>query len=346
MDNRPVLQPFRSGTRQRHAKIGYIPFAASQQGSYQVPQVGMLSRIIAQLRGTVTFSNTTTLADQGPWSLVNRLQLNTNIGAALLFDCSGYGAFVLMRTLQRGWSPDVAGGGSSTTANTDIYAWPTSGSAQAFCLTWEVPVSVNDGGNFETGLINLQSPETRVTMQTTFGALTDGSSLVTAITANMYLYYEYYEIGDPRVFALPALTLSRYLEENQPITAVGDNVYTVPRMGMLINLIHVVTLNAARSDSIDSFAVRFNKTDIVYQDDRQWHRVEERRLYGLLPNTGVYYYDFFHAYSEVNRGDTRDGIDTEALTTLESFVTVTSTATLGNNTNTLKSIRRVLQIIG
>lgn len=340
------LLPFRSGTRQRHFKVGFIPYAANTTGTpLTLPQVGMLSRIVCQQRGVITYSAPGTLADQGPWNMLSRLQLLTNIGAANVFDTSGFGAFTLMRTLAPGWSPDLAGIGTTFTPNADIHVFPLSGAAQAFVLTYEVPVSVNDGGNFETGLINLQAPETRVQLVAQFGALTDPATLVTANVSNLHVYYEYYEIGDLNTFALPPLALVRWLEENQSITAVGDNVYTVPRMGAVANIIHVVTCNAVRTDGIDQFQVKFNKTDAVYQDERQWRRVEERRLYQTLPNVGVYYWDFFHAYSGVNRGDTRDTIDSEALTTLESIVTISSGTALGANNNNLKTIRRIFQVL-
>lgn len=340
------LLPFRAGTRQRNFKVGVIPYATSSQGTpLTIPQVGMLSRIIAQLRGTITYSAPGALADQGPWNVLSRLQLLTNIGAANVYDVSGYGAFTIMRTLNFGWSPELAGFGASLTPNADIHVFPLSGSAQAFALTYEVPVGINDGGNFETGLINLQAPETRVQLVSTFGALTDPATLVTATTGNLHVYYEYYEIGDLNTFALPPLALVRWLEEQQSITATGDNVYTVPRMGAVANLIHVVTCNGTRSDGIDSLAIRFNKTDTVYTNERQWSRIEERRLYGVLPTTGVYYWDFFNAYGGVNKGDTRDTIDSEALTTLESIVTVSSGTTLGSNNNNLKSIRRIFQVL-
>lgn len=341
------LLPFRSGTRQRHFKVGTIPYAASTQGNpLNVPQVGMLSRMVCQQRGTLTYSAPGTLADQGPFNMLSRLQLLTNIGAANVFDCSGYGAWALIRTLNDDWTPETAGLGASLTPNADIHVFPLSGTAQAFCLTYEIPVGINDGANFETGMINLQAPETRVQLVAQFGALTDPATLITANVSNLHVYYEYYEIGDINTFALPPLALSRYLEENQSITAVGDNVYTVPRMGAVANIIHVVTLNGARSDSVDSFALKFNKTDTVYTDERQWRRVEERRLYSILPTTGLFFWDMFHSYGSVNRGDTRDTIDSEALTTLESVVTVTASATLGSNNNNLKTIRRIFQVLG
>jgi hypothetical protein len=262
------LLPFRRGTRQRRAKVGVIPYVAGAAGTpLELPRVGMLSRIVIQLRGTITYSAPGALADQGPWNLLTRIRVNTNIGAATLIDASGFGMYAVQRQIERGWSPEKAGIGD-TAANADIHAFPLSGAAQPFCLTYELPISANDGANFETGLINLQAPETRVTVEPQFGALLDPATLVTAIVANLHVYYEYYEIGDPRKFALPPLALVRILEDQQAVGQTGDNTYPVPRMGTVLNLCHVVTLNGARSDTIDSLSLKFNKTDSIYQQER------------------------------------------------------------------------------
>lgn len=336
------LLPFRMGTRQRRAKVGVIPFSASASGTpLELPRVGMASRLILQLRGTST-KTTGAAADLGPWNLLSRIRVVSNIGSAVLVDVTGYGAYVAQRFLRRAWSPENAGSGS-TTVNADQYAFPdTSG---AVVLTYEIPLGANDGANFESGLINLQAPETRVTVEPVFGAATDAAASMTAFTGNLHVYYEYYEIPDPSKFALPPQVLVRIMEEQQAIGQTGDIIYTVPRMGTVLNLAHVVILNGARSDSVDSFAVKFNKTDQIYSDERQLVRVMERELYGLPPNTGVFYNDLFHAYGDVNKGDTRDAIDSEQLTTFESIVTVSSGATLGSNNNFLRSIRRIVQVL-
>lgn len=340
------LLPFRTGTRQRRAKVGVIPWVTSSPGTpLEMPRVGMLSRLILQLRGTITYSAPGALADLGPWNLLNRIRVNTNIGSASIVDLSGYGAYACQRLYRGGWAADMAGVGAGTTPNADVHLFPLSGAAQAFVLTWELLIGANEGPNFEVGLINLQAPETRVTVEPVFGALTDGSTLVTAITANLHVYYEYYEIGDPTRYALPPLALIRTLEEQQAVGQTGDNIYTVPRQGTVLQLAHVVRLNGARSDSIDSLSIKFNKTDSVYQIERQWSRVDERRLTVLNPLTGLYFHDMYHAFGHVNMGDTRDAMDSEALTTMESIVSVSSGAVLGANNNFLQSIRRILQIL-
>lgn len=345
----PKLLPFRSGTRQRRAKVGAIAHtAASALTPLELPRVGLLSRILVQFRGTVTFSAGGAFTDQGPWNLGARIKVNTNIGTASIVDVSGYGAYMIQPVVAEdpGWRPDMSGLGSAIgTTNADVFTAPLGAGAQTWALPFVIPIGANSGNQFETGLINLQAPETRVTVEITAGALTDPASNITATTGNWHVYYEYYEIPDPRSFALPPLALVRWLEEQQAVGQTGDNVYTVPRQGVLLNLLHRLTLNGARSDSFDSTTIRFNKTDSVYQEERQYGRVLERQWYGLNPLVGVIYHDLWHANNSIAQGDTRDAIDAEELSTLESIVTVSSGAVLGSNNNFLASVRRIAQVL-
>lgn len=341
------LLPFRLGTRQRRAKVGSVAFAAGQAVQpFTLPQVGMLARLILQFRGTVTLSAAGALADLGPWSILNNVQVSSNIGAAAIASLSGYGAFMLQQKLPPigGYRPNLGGAGS-TTPNADIHSAPVAMGANTWVQTFIIPIAANDGDQFGIGAINLQSPETRVQVAINCGNTADVATNVTGITGTWHLYYEYYEIPDPSKFALPPLALHRCLEEQQPISATGDNVYTVPRQGTLLQLLHRVSLNGARSDSVDEFRIVFNKTDTVYREERQWERILERFRNGVDPITGVFEHDFWNAQGMLSYGDTRDAIDTEELTTLESFVTITAGAGLGANNNTLASVRRIVQML-
>jgi hypothetical protein len=336
------LLPFRVGTRQRRIKVAALAYAANSTVTSIMNRVGYLSRLIVQFRGTVTLSGAGALTDLGPWNLVQRFRVSTNIGAAVVVDVSGYGAFMAQRLLAIGLSFEQAGIGQ-TTPSADIYAAPVAMGANTWALSWILPISTNVGREFEFGLINLQSPETQVQLDIQTGALTDASTLVTAITGNFHVYAEYYEVPQPQQFAQPPLSLCRTLEEQIPIGAVGDNVYTLPRMGVLMQAINVLRLNGARSDSFDSHAIKFNKTDTPYSQERQLSRIIERAQYALNPVTGMFATDLYYATKDVGAGDSRDCIDTEELATVEQIVTVSAGATLGSNNNFLNVVRRIAQ---
>ena len=336
------LLPFRQGTRQRIQKVGTAAYAANSTATLEFPRVGYLSRVIVQFRGTVTLSAAGALADLGPWSLVSRFRLATNIGAATVVDVSGYGAYLAQR-LQKEGQDFGLGGVGSTSPNADVHAAPVAMGANTWALSWVLPVSANDGREFEYGLINLQSPQTRVTLDVVTGALTDGATLVTAISGNFHVYYEYYEVPDPSRFAQPPLSLCRTLEEQQPVGQTGDNTYTVPRQGVLMQLIQYLRLNGSRSDSFDEYSLRFNKTDTVYRVERQLDRIISRSSQILDPKTGVAVLDLWRAAHAIGAGDARDNVDTEELSTVEFITTVSSGAVLGANNNFVSVIRRIAQ---
>lgn len=330
------LMPFAAGTRLRRQYIGSVPFAAGAKApSLQLPRVGMLSRLICVLEGTGTFSAAGALADSGPWNIINRIQLNTNIGSAAVVDVSGYGGAVVQPHYRIGNKPALR-------AN---YAAPIQTTGSTIRLPWGFNVAVNQGQNFTDGLLNLQAPEVTVSVDITFGAVTDYSTTLTALAGNVYVYYEYFEIPDPRAFEMPRLALHRTLEESLPVGQTGANIITIPRMGTLLSLDNVIRLNGARSNSWDSFALRFNKTDSVYQVDQRWQAMDEGYWFGVDTDTGVIRQDFFHAQGVLNSGTSRDAIDTEQLTTLEQIVNISAGAGLGVGNNTISTVRRIVQIL-
>lgn len=339
------LLPFRSGTRQKYYQMNPMTWAAGATLTQIFPQTGMLSMVYLQLVGTITYSAPGTVTDQGPWNLLSRLQILTNIGSAVLVDLSGFGAYLMQQLLGDGsYRPDLAGSGA-TTASTLVYQFPVSGTAQAFTLSYILPVAANDGINFDTGLINLQAPQTQVTLSIQCGQLTDPASNVTAVAATIKVGYMYYEVPDLNTFALPPLSLVRTLQDTLIIGTTGEQPYTLPQMGTILQVVNILTLNGARSDSMDYGFVRFNKSDTIYNIPLGVQRMLERSRYGLNPIVGTFFWDFWHAYGQVSEGDVRDAIDSEAIATLDIGVAVSSGATLGSNNNSMQTIRRLVQTI-
>ena len=343
--SRQAPKPFRFNTRQRIARVTSVAFAASQQlPSIRLPKVGFLNRIFVTISGAMTLSSAGALQDLGPWNLINRFKLNTNIGAATIFDTSGYGAYLMSGWSERSFLPDRAGIGN-TTAHADVHAAPVASGANNWVLNYVIPVACNAGMNFDTGLINLQSVQTEVTLDIVCGAVLDAATNATGFVGNIEVWYEYYEVpADPQA-QLPPLVLHRVLEEVYPITATGEQQYVIPKMGRLLGLFHLIRCNGARSDSIDQLSVRFNRTDEPYRIPKRVLRLRNRLQLGTDLPVGAYLLDLWHSSEDVGEGDLRDAIDSEAIATLESNITVTSGTTLGagNNSNTV--IRRLVQVL-
>jgi len=330
------------GTRQRFQKVGTVPFAAGTSAqSVELPRVGLVNRLVIQFRGTVTATAAgAVLGADAPWALLNRIRVNLNTGSASIVDVSGMGAYIMQRTLnefapQRGTVPD----------SQFIPATVGASATSALAFTLIIPIAANNGDAFALGSINLQAPEVRMTCDLSFGQAAEFGTGVASITGAFHVGYMFYEVPPLDTYALPPLALCRMLEESQAVTNTGDNVYTVPRMGSVLSLAHYVYLNGARSDSFDEVAIRLNKSDTPYRIERGFQRTLETYAYNDLPSTGGIIHDFYRAYEAANMGDLRDAVDSEETSTLESIVTISAGATLGAGNNTLRTVRRILQVM-
>lgn len=328
--------PFRYGTRQRWAPVGSVAYASGGRFSFELPRVGFLASVMLRLSGTMTLSAAGTLTTRGPWDLVNRLTLRVNVGAATLYDSTGFGNFVVQRMLTRGFDPTAS-------ADADVYAAPTASGGNAWALTYWIPVAENFGRQFDLGLVNLQAPEIQVNMDGVFGAPADVVSNATSFAGTLACGYLYYEVPDPQAVQYPPLVFHRIIESRQTISAVGDQIFTAPREGMLLRLAHVVQQNDARTNNVSRLVIRFNKTDEIYRYERAELKWLQHYLYGSPLPTGVFVHEWWAAEGYPGEGDNRDNVSSEELSTLESIVT--TTGTLGGTLNALDSIREFTQIV-
>jgi hypothetical protein len=217
--------------------------------------------------------------------------------------------------------------------------------------TLYVPVSANLGENFSSGLILLQDPQIRAMVEINWNALSNvfnGTGLNVASGSGIEVYYVYWEVPNLEKVSQPPLVLHRIVQDTQPITQTGDNVYLVPRQGILLQLLHVIILNGAYSHAWDRAAIRLNRVDTVAEmtpDVAQALNILNVDAPIWRPPAHTVPWDFFSASYKAGMGDLRDAIDTEAITTTESVVTISSGATLGSNNNFLDTVRRILQPI-
>lgn len=336
MNERQFL-PFRPNTRQKRLKFGTATYSAGGSQSILLPEVGYLARIWLFFVGMVTYSATSTPADLAPFSLFKRISVTLNNSATDLFNTSGFGAFLASAVKTRMGRIDQQ-------AQADFYAYPVVGSSQAFVLGLPIDISLSQGFNFEAGLINLQAPEVQCQLNIDFAtALADIGDNITSLTGTCHAYYEYYEVPSPERVMQPPVVLHRTIEQVTPVNQTGDNIYTVPRGGNMIRLLHVLRLNGARSDSYDETSIRFNQSETIYKQERRLQKIIQRERYGYNLPVGVISQDWAYALNQPEESDMRDAINTEAVTTTDSIVTVSSGATLGSSNNSLISIREILQ---
>lgn len=342
------MLPFRRGTRRRFATIGTFSFTPGTPiPSIVIPQVGYLSRIFLRLTGTITQSGAGTLNPLGYASLFSRIRLSANLGSASIVDTSGIG----LETVNTYWAPN-----SLPVQNT----YANAGAANPVEYGIIVPVNANQRRQFEFGLIGLQAPEVRVTLDVVPNALSSFVTLTTASSLSLQVAYEYWEYPDPARYTQPPLTIVRTLEDAPlQITVTGDQIYQIPRLGTMAEMHSLVLIDGARADlqstsatvppQVSEGRIRINKTDTILDYLVRMKELDEAEVFNTAGATrtflqqGVWSWDLWHASEQKwNGGDGRDMINTEEITTLESILTIDPTVTL-TGTCQIQPIRRVFQ---
>ncbi len=348
----PAKLPFRYGTVRRRINIGsYNVTPGTSIPSIIIPQVGMLARLVFNLTGSYTVATAPLVVAlyDGFDALINRLRVGLNNGSANLVDVSGVGINAVNNSLSRGLLPRKTGLGLAL-------------GAQTFSYKFMIPINANDRKQFEIGLINLQAPELRATIDVSFnqlGTVFTVPANCTAFAATLNVSYEYFEIPDPSVYALPPLTLVRTIEDAPAvINAVGDQIYQVPRLGTMFDYTDTLVLNGLYAPvltNLSEWRLRYNKSDVQYDVLVPDWDTYEAALYQGVANTNVgggfmnpnaLNFNLWAASDRNwNGGDFRDAVDTEENTTTEIITTVAAGAVLGAAQNALYHTRRVVQRI-
>jgi hypothetical protein len=339
------LLPFRMGSRQRKRQSGSTQTFATPNlaatASFLLDKVGMLNYLVLIVRATVTLSGAGAFATLGPWSLVNRIRVDLNLSNMNLVDIDGNMAYHLARQMFRGWAPD---GGTNYTPSTLFFSAPVAMGANSWIIPYMIPISANPGTDFDTGLINLQAPEVQCTVQVRLASA--GADFVTNFTsltlATAELYQCYFSSLDPRAVILPLGQVVRTVQFTQPVVATGENTITVERQGKLMNTTTRFVANGSRSDGIDRLQVIANINDTMYDETATFNAFEFERDYSMPKQVGIFCKDFWHAQEDPSKGDGRDLINLEVLTTFQQKLFVSSGTTLGSGNNFYDLGRRIL----
>lgn len=339
-----VMYPFRVATRQRRKQIKTTQSISGLGGAAQftLDRVGMLNYLVIVLNATVTLSSGGAFATLGPWSLIDKVSVNLNLGNMTLVSISGWNLYQLNKILFRGWAPD---GGGNFTPNAQTFTAPVASGANVWRLPLVIPISANPGSEFDTGLVNLQAPEVQVDvivqLANAGATFVTNFSTLTAVTCT--LYQQYFDLPRPGApVRLPLGQIVRTVETTKAIAATGELDYTVERQGQLLQFVSTFVANGSRSNGLDSVSLIANINDRIYTLDPTICQFVNQFDYSAPSDTGVMALDLWHARESPSSGDRRDVLNTEVLTTLQWNPTVSSGTTLGSGNNYWTSARRVL----
>jgi len=345
--NQQNLLPFRLGSRQRKRQSGATQSVAgggnalAATTNFLLDKVGMLNYLWVVVKGTVNLSAGGAFATNGPWSLVNRIRVDLNLSNMNLVDYDGRMCYDLARMHNIGWAPD---GGGNYTPNTNVFNAPVAMGNNSWVIPYLVPISANPGGDFDTGLINLQAPEVQCTVSVRLAA--SGADFVTNFSTltnvTIEVYQCYFSSLDPRAVILPLGQVIRSVQFTQPVVATGENTYTVERQGKLMMLATRFVANGARSDGIDRIQQIANINDTMYDETLTFLSNEYEFSQSLPKPVGIFQLHLWDAEEVPGSGDGRDLINLEVLTTFQQKLFVSSGTTLGSGNNFYDVGRRIL----
>jgi len=359
---------FADAARQRSQTVAAVPFAANGRVSIEMPRVGFASAVHLVLKGTITRGAQDTGAFSARmWNILQRVGFSLNLGANSVIDMSGFGLYCQNQTIARHFGPDLGGSiaaAATGQANGSLEMSPgvfrgtatPAGVNMPFVMSWYLPIGQNLGPNATVGLINLQAQEIRASLDILFGNVAD-LFVAGAVVANTVLNaftltasYIFFEVPNPANVLWPPLLSHRLLEEKQPFSNTGDITYTIPPQGTLQRWGHAVLLNnlmvqsgSAAGGDVTGLIVRVNKTDDFYRQTPEFAAYLARQRYGHSLPEGVFVHDMLAASQVVDAGVYRDTINSEAIATLESIVTINPNAVLGVGNNFNETWREIVQ---
>jgi hypothetical protein len=365
--------PFRYGTMRRRINIGsFAVTPGTQIPAITIPQVGMLARVLVDIEGSYTVATAPLVVANldGFDALFARAQVSLNNGSAQVVDVSGVGFRAINSNIST--ALPIKKGTPAAAGNVNGTQMPLAIGASTFSYKGFLPVNANQKRQFEMGLLNLQAPEFRATINLSFNPLSQLFTVpanCTLFTATCNIAYEYYEIPDLARYQMPPLTLVRTIEEAPiAIAATGAQTYQFPRLGTMIEYHCGTVLNllypaGGALSVLSEFDIKYNKTDQQYQVFAgDWETYEaEQYGYGIdvlsapTPSAATpasrrvmdlpfLTFNLWSAGSEqINGGDFRDAIDTEENTTTEAIVTVKAGTALNAGKDNLFHVRRVVQ---
>lgn len=319
-----------AGGFERNTRNKIVPLTAQVKPTgggttiLELPKMGILARIY--LRITATVAGTLSAPNVfGAGSIIRRIRVSTNSGIDL-YNMSGTGdsyIFTQMQELERGFALPNNQGTNVVTATT-------------FRLDRVIPVWINMHDTLGAILLQNEQLQVLLTIEWEQDAVVATGATVTA-TATPYV--EFFTLPPLREDWPPFNVVHQIIEDQIPLSTVGDYIYNLPRGNTYLQVGFGYGLAAAATtDKWNKAILRINQSDILYNVDPNLRDVKQGYLTGLstTQDVGTYIFDFLGSDGLGNYGSSRDFINSALLTDLQIVLTTTA------QPDTLFVVRRML----
>lgn len=336
-----VLPPFRSGAA-RHRTTSYT-YTYTPGVPIQIPlnRQGYLSELQIKVEGTVTLSGAGTVTD--PYQTINFFPL-----IALRSPQGDYMVSLSSRSLynfQNRFKPATL----DTTPNGVTLAGiqrpgavtfnPASATQQSVDISYRLPISMNLGQNFESGMLLAQIANNDFYLQLNCGQNTDlvggGTAVISAFALTVYIEATWFELVDPSQVTAPDLhSICRLRDSIYAPLVIGDNFISYQLGPVLMDEMLLLQTNIVGDSSAGA---NFNYIKLLANrqielENRRGKDIVRDNFYELqkaLP-PGVFLLNLMDDYDVVNVTRARDFINSNLAAQLDTVVNVATGTTLSS----------------
>lgn len=339
---------FITETRQNMRNLTTLPHTANNTVQADISRVGFLSTITLRFAGKLTAKHasktTFTKAAEAPYNIADRVRFVLNNGVSV-WDTSGYGAYLQNIICDYHYRMDEFFG--SNKAYQCVYSFgnkvSAAGTANDVNFTIKMPISLNDRDMI--GLLLLQSSQIVGTVQVVCAnanVLMEDTDVQATLEGTWHISYEYFDVPLNTADYPVTDVVHQVLEDQNPISAAGENRFVIPRGNTYLRIINQIKLNNKPTlDGIEKASLRYNLTNEPYSLKKEDLLTLQLERYGRPLPDGVLVWDFFYQ-GIPNLGNNRDFVDTHNVSEFDQFVNIDSSADLGNNNNVMRVIRDTL----
>lgn len=222
----------------------------------------------------------------------------------------------------------------------DAATWnPGSATAQAVDISYTIPIAMNLGQNFDTGLLLTQIANNDFILQLNCAGQSDlvgsGSAVITGITGSIYIEAVWFELVDPSQAQVPDIhTICRLRDSTYNPIVTGDNFISYQLGPVLMDQALTIYTNVTpdTSNGLNFNYIKMLANRQIEMENRRGKDIYRDQFQDFgkqLPN-GVFWLNFFDDYSIVDVTRARDFINSNLAAQLDVVVNVTTGTTLSS----------------
>lgn len=326
----------------RHRTTSYVQSYTRGQPLYiQLNRQGYLSELRIKFEGTVTVGTAGTVTD--PYATINFFP---QIGLR-----SPQGDYLVSLSSRSLWTQNFRYRDNTVDAlpfgvslagiqRPDAAMFnPGSATAQAVDISYTLPIAMNVGENFDTGLLLTQIANNDFVLQLNCANNTDlvgsGTCVITSITGSIYIEAVWFELVDPSQAMVPDIhTICRLRDSTFNPLVTGDNYISYQLGPVLMDEILTLYTNVTpdSSNGVNFNYIKKLANRQIEMENRRGKDIYRDQFIDFgkqLPN-GVFWLNFFDDYSTVNVTRARDFINSNLAAQLDTVVNIASGTTLSS----------------